>query len=67
MDYKAYFEKYAEPKYLDDSGKPRKMQGAAPTEEERYQAYEARILAKIEERRISMVVDDWEPTFGDGN
>jgi hypothetical protein len=65
MDYKAYFQRYADAQYLDDSGKPRQIQGAAPTEEERYQAFEARILAKLEERRIAMCADDWKPTFGE--
>lgn len=33
------------------------------TVEELAAAIEARILAKLEEQRIAMAVDDWDPTF----
>lgn len=36
------------------------------TVEELAAAIEARILAKLEEQRIAMAVEDWDPTFGDG-
>ena len=55
VDYKAFFEKYAEDKYFCNDGITRKIQGASPTEEERYQAYEARILAKLQVPKVS----DW--------
>lgn len=37
------------------------------TVEELAAAIEARILAKLEEQRIAMAVDDWAGTFGEGN
>lgn len=62
MDYKAFFEMYGDTVLQNDTG----FFGNHFTVEQMYIAFEARILAKLEEQRIAMCADDWEPTFGEG-
>lgn len=60
-DYKEFFEKYKGVTYLGEHGKLRMMADSEPTEEERYQAFEARMLAKLQAQKVT----DWG--FGNDN
>lgn len=47
VDHRAFFEKYKGVTYLGERGKLRMMADSEPTEEERYQATKARLLAEV--------------------